>query len=94
MLLSAQQKLNEAAAEKDPRYATVNPAANAGLVEGLKGLFSPADVISRQFKSGLITSDVLGYREIGMSQSIKQFTTGSRTATGATITGKISARGG
>lgn len=79
VLLAGQQKLNEAAAPMSPRCATVNPAANAGLVEGLKGLFSPGDVISRQFKSGMMGSNVLGYDEISMSQSIKQFTTGSRT---------------
>ena len=37
VLLQAQQKLNEFAAPMNPRYATVNPAANAGLVEGMKG---------------------------------------------------------
>jgi len=92
VLLQGQQKLNEAAAEKTPRYATVNPAANAGLVEGLKGLFSPSDVISRQFKSGLISTDVLGYSEIGMSQSIKTFTTGTRTGS-HTVTSTVSTQG-
>jgi hypothetical protein len=41
VLLAAQQKLNENAAVMSPRYATVNPAANAGLVEGMKGLVQP-----------------------------------------------------
>jgi hypothetical protein len=68
-----------------PRYATVNPAANAGLVEGMKGLFNPTDTISRQFKNGMMGMGVLGFDEINMSQSIKQFTTGSRAATGATV---------
>jgi hypothetical protein len=82
VLLAAQQKLNEAAAVMSPRYATVNPAANAGLVEGMKGLFNPTDTISRQFKNGMMGMGVLGFDEINMSQSIKQFTTGSRNATG------------
>ena len=85
VLLQGQQKLNEAAAVMSPRYATVNPAANAALVEGMKGLFNPTDTISRQFKNGLMGVGVLGYEEVNMSQSIKQFTTGSRTATGATV---------
>jgi len=85
VLLQAHQKLNESAAMMSPRYATVNPAANAGLVEGMKGLFSPVDVISRQFKSGMMGENVLGYEEINMSQSIKQHTTGSRTATANTL---------
>jgi len=84
VLLQAQQKLNEAAAVMSPRYATVNPAANAGLVEGMKGLFNPTDTISKQFKNGMMGVGVLGFDEINMSQSIKQFTTGSRNATGTT----------
>jgi hypothetical protein len=84
VLLQAQQKLNEAAAVMSPRYATVNPAANAGLVEGMKGLFNPTDTISRQFKNGMMGMGVLGFDEINMSQSIKQFTTGTRNATGTT----------
>jgi hypothetical protein len=77
VLLQAQQKLNENAAVMSPRYATVNPAANAGLVEGMKGLFNPTDTISKQFKNGMMGTGVLGFDEINMSQSIKQFTTGN-----------------
>ena len=86
VLLQAQQKLNENAAVMNPRYATVNPAANAGLVEGMKGLFNPTDTISKQFKNGMMGTGVLGFDEINMSQSIKQHTTGTRAATG-TVTG-------
>jgi hypothetical protein len=93
VLLAAQQKLNEAAAVMSPRYATVNPAANAGLVEGLKGLFNPTDTISKQFKNGMMGMGVLGYEEINMSQSIKQFTTGSRTATGGTTSAAVTTEG-
>jgi hypothetical protein len=93
VLLQAQQKLNENAATMSPRYATVNPAANAGLVEGMKGLFNPTDTISKQFKNGMMGTGVLGFDEINMSQSIKQFTTGSRTATGGTLSASVSAQG-
>ena len=86
VLLQAQQKLNENAAVMSPRYATVNPAANAGLVEGMKGLFNPTDTISKQFKNGMMGTGVLGFDEINMSQSIKQFTTGSRDASASTVT--------
>jgi hypothetical protein len=92
VLLQAQQKLNEAAAGMSPRYATVNPAANAALVEGMKGLFNPVSTISKQFKSGLMGEGILGYDELAMSQSIKQFTTGSRTGT-ITVNGTVSAQG-
>jgi hypothetical protein len=93
VLLQAQQKLNEAAAVMNPRYATVNPAANAGLVEGMKGLFNPTDTISKQFKNGMMGTGVLGYDEINMSQSIKQFTTGTRAATGNTTGAAVTAEG-
>jgi len=93
VLLQAQQKLNENAAVMSPRYATVNPAANAGLVEGMKGLFNPTDTISKQFKNGMMGTGVLGFDEINMSQSIKQFTTGTRVATGNTVTTTVASEG-
>ena len=89
VLLQAQQKLNENAAVMQPRYATVNPAANASLIEGMKGLFNPVSAISKQFKNGMFGEGILGYDELNMSQSIKQFTTGSRAGTvtvNATVT--------
>ena len=81
VLLQAQQKLNESAAPMSPRYATVNPAANAGLVNGLSGFFNPTSTISRQFKTGMMGEGVLGYDEMNMSQSIVNHTTGSRAGT-------------
>ena len=93
VLLQAQQKLNENAAVMSPRYATVNPAANAGLVEGMKGLFNPTDTISRQFKNGMMGMGVLGFDEINMSQSIKQHTTGTRVATGTVTAAAVTAEG-
>ena len=92
VLLQAQQKLNEAAAVMSPRYATVNPAANAALVEGMKGLFNPVSTISKQFKSGLMGEGILGYEELNMSQSIKQHTTGSRTGS-HTVTTTVATQG-
>jgi hypothetical protein len=94
VLLQAQQKLNESAAGMAPRYATVNPAANAGLVEGMKGLFNPVDTVSRQFKNGMMGQGVLGFDEINMSQSIVQHTTGSRsTSDTILVNGAVSTQG-
>jgi hypothetical protein len=93
VLLQAQQKLNENAAVMNPRYATVNPAANAGLVEGMKGLFNPTDTISKQFKNGMMGMGVLGFDEINMSQSIKQHTTGTRAATGNSVGATVTSEG-
>jgi hypothetical protein len=54
----------------------------------MKGLFNPTDTISKQFKNGMMGTGVLGFEEVNMSQSIKQFTTGSRTngTTAAAVT--------
>jgi hypothetical protein len=94
VLLQAQQKLNENAAVMSPRYATVNPAANAGLVEGMKGLFNPTDTISKQFKNGMMGTGVLGFDEVNMSQSIKQHTTGSRsTSDTILVNGAVTTQG-
>ena len=92
VLLQAQQKLNEFATPMSPRYATVNPAANAGLVEGMKGLFNPTDTVSRQFKNGMMGTGVLGFDEINMSQSIGMHTTGAWGTT-ITSTGTLSTQG-
>jgi hypothetical protein len=92
VLLQAQQKLNENAAVMQPRYATVNPAANAALIEGMKGLFNPVSAISKQFKNGMFGEGILGYDELNMSQSIKQFTTGSRAGT-VTVSTTVTAEG-
>ena len=93
VLLQAQQKLNESAAVMDPRYAVVNPAANAALVEGMKGLFNPTSTISRQFKNGMMGEGILGLNEVSMSQSIKQLTTGTRVATAGAVKTTVSTQG-
>jgi len=51
----------------------------------MKGLFNPTDTISKQFKNGMMGMGVLGFEEVNMSQSIKQHTTGSRSATASTL---------
>lgn len=94
VLLQANQKLNEMATPMSPRYATVNPAANAGLVEGMKGLFNPTGTISRQFKNGMMGEGILGLDEVNMSQSIVSHTTGTRSASASlTINATVSTQG-
>ena len=92
VLLQAQQKLNESASAERPRYFTVNPAANAALVEGMKGFFNPTGTISSQFKSGMMGTGVLGFDEVAMSQSIAVHTTGAWGTT-ITSTGTLSTQG-
>ena len=92
VLLQANQKLNEFATPMSPRYATVNPAANAGLVEGMKGLFNPTGTISRQFKNGMMGEGILGLDEINMSQSISNHTNGD-WGTSITVTSTVTTEG-
>jgi hypothetical protein len=48
--------------------------------------------ISKQFKNGMFGEGILGYDELNMSQSIKQFTTGSRAGT-VTVNTTVTAEG-
>lgn len=82
-LLQANQKMNEFAVPEDGRSFIMNPAAQAAMVDGLKGLFTPTGVLDSQFKKGKMASGVLGYDEIAMSQNVAMHTTG---AWGTTIT--------
>jgi hypothetical protein len=94
VMLQAQQKLNEYAVPMQDRYLTCNPAANAQLVEGMKGFFNPTNTISKQFASGMMGTGVLGYDEVNMSQSILNHTTGSRSTTDTIlVNGAISTQG-
>jgi hypothetical protein len=92
VMLQANQKLNEFAVSMSPRYLTVNPAANANLVEGMKGFFNPTGTISKQFKSGMMGEGILGFGEVNMSQSIRVHTNGDWGTT-ITSTGTIAAQG-
>lgn len=92
VMLAANQKLDESAAPGNSRYLTVNPAANAALVIGMTGLFNPSGTVSKQFKNGSMGEGILGFDEVAMSQSIGQYTTGTRNAAG-TVNGTIATQG-
>ena len=93
VMLQANQKMNEFAAPMAPRYLTVNPAANANLVEGMKGFFNPTGTISKQFKTGMMGEGVLGFDEVNMSQSIRLHTTGTRSGANILVNGAVSTQG-
>jgi len=93
VMLQAGQKMNEFASPMAPRYLTVNPAANANLVEGMKGFFNPTDAISSQFKNGMMGTGVLGFNEVNMSQSIRLHTTGSRSGANILVNGAVATQG-
>lgn len=80
-------KLDLLATPRDgKRFMIVDPLANGELVEGFKGLFHSGDSISKQFKSGLMATDILGFNEISMSQNIRNHTTGTRNTAGTVAT--------
>ncbi len=93
VMLQAHQKMSEFAVPEDRRFLVVNPAANAALVDGLKGLFNPQGTISSQFRKGSMGENTLGYEEVSMSQSVPSLTTGTRPVSGLTIQGTISTQG-
>jgi len=78
--LQAAQKLDEMAAPfDDERYACINPAAQASIVDALKGLFQSSEKISQQYSKGRM-GQALGLK-FGVDQNVNQHTTGSRAGT-------------
>ena len=79
ILLSANQKMDEMAAPRDgQRCLAVDPAANAKLVDGLRGLFQSSTKLDAQYRKGMMGMDTLGYKEIYMDQNINVHTTGDQ----------------
>lgn len=76
-LLNAHKYMDYFATPRSQRYATVNPDANASLVDGLKGLFNAQGTISENYKMGSMANNQLGFQEIAMSQSVRTHTTGA-----------------
>jgi hypothetical protein len=81
--------LDDASAPRDGRRNLVlSTGLNAGMVQGLAGLFNNAATIGKQYGVGLVV-DSLGFN-IGMSQNTARHTNGAATATninGANQTG-------
>lgn len=81
VLLDAHKYMNYSATPMNQRCAVLNPDANAGLIDGLKGLFNAGNQISDNYRSGLMADNQLGFRELSMSQSVVAHTTGTRLLT-------------
>lgn len=95
VLLDANTKMSNFATPTSRRCTVVNPAANGALVDGLKGLFHSGGSISDQYKSGMMGTNVLGYEEIAMSQSVATLTHGTRALADTTlVNGTLSTEGG
>lgn len=94
VMLQAQALLNKSGATMMPRFFTVNPDAQAALVEGAKGLFNPQGDISSQYKTGTVGKNVYNFDEVVMSQSIANHTTGSRsTSDTIVVNGTVTTQG-
>lgn len=92
VLLQGGVKLNDMNVDLTGRTTTVNPAANAALVEGMKGFFNPTGTISKQFKSGMMGENILGFDSINMGQGITTHLNGDWGTT-ITSTGTLSTQG-
>lgn len=89
-VLAAGQRLDEEAAPRDKnRGMYLNPAANAGLVGGLTGLFNNQQKIGKQYDSGNMGA-AFGFN-MSMDQNVATHTNGPRGGTplvnGATQSG-------
>jgi hypothetical protein len=94
VLLNAHKYLNYFAVPQGSRYACVDPDANAALVDGLKGLFNPSTTVADQFKTGMMGKNVLGFRDMSMSQSVYVHTCGTRSLTDTIlVNGTLSVEG-
>lgn len=92
--LQAGAVLDLNSAPRNDRMIVVDAMTQSRVVSSLTGLFNPQDTIAKQFHSGMIGMNVLGF-DWGMDQTVKlhtagTFTTGAMSATanqtGGTIT--------
>lgn len=75
-ILAVGQLLNEEAAPRDDQRAMIlNPAAEAGLVDGLKGLFHSSTEVDKQYKTGNMGM-AFGFKH-SMDQNVAMHTVGA-----------------
>lgn len=91
VLLDANTKVSEMGGSLDERNCVVNAKANAGLVDGLKGLFHANRQVERQYVRGMMGTDTLGYDTIATDQNVNSHIGGLQAGTplvnGASQTG-------
>ncbi len=89
-ILAVGQRLDEMGAPRDQnRYLTVDPAANAALVNGMAGFYNPQADISRQFRKGQMGVNILGFKDVAMDQNINRHTVGNTTGSTPLVNGTI-----
>ncbi len=83
--LQAQQALNNSAApDDDERYIVINPAAQATIVDALKGLFQSSEKISEQYVRGKMGTAIGA--EWYMDQNVASQTIGTAWTAGGSPT--------
>jgi hypothetical protein len=77
------QRLDDMAAQRKDRgrNMVLNPAMNAGLVQGFGGYFNNQSTISAQNTSGLVNDNNFGFYKVGVDQNVDTHTNGAATAT-------------
>lgn len=80
-MLAAQKYMNYFATPNSRRYGCVNEDANAAIVSGASNIFNTSGKGDDMYKSGLIASNMLGYQELSMTQSVRKHTTGAFAGT-------------
>lgn len=86
VILQAGVKLdNNGAPRDDDRYFVVSPAAQAALVENLKGLFQSADLIGKQYASGAM-GKAFGFT-FYMDQNVAKLVVGDGVSDTVTVDG-------
>lgn len=91
-VLSAREKMSKYLAPKDNnRFVLFDSTAERSAVNARKGLFQSASEIAEQYKMGYVgTADGFNWLE---NELVYTHTTGSRAATGATVTTTVSTQG-
>jgi hypothetical protein len=80
VILAAGQKMDESSCPvDDQRHLVVNPAAQASMVDAMKGLFQSSTEIGKQYKSGRMGT-ALGF-DWAMSQNVRTHTVGAWAGT-------------
>ena len=77
VVIAANQKLTEAAAPLDSRVLIVGPDATSGLLLSMANQFNPQSKVSRQFLSGELENNLLGFQGVFQTQNLSNHTTGN-----------------
>lgn len=90
--LTAGAYLDTMSAPQARRQVIMDQFTQAKTVDSLKGLFNPVSELSKQYRTGMVSRNTLGYEAWSMDQSVIKHTTGAyvggNTVNGANQTGQ------